>query len=149
MDYRIVTNTDVDLIVSRIANELIRAAVAAKDPLSFMAVSVIGGDRHLCCDEAVVAFDGSVPVGMATIAPKGESGAGMPEIVGVFVLAKYRRRGVGRELFIRAISRCRERRLVPLRATILSKGMGALVKNLPPDILTDVQISDQSHLSPF
>jgi GNAT superfamily N-acetyltransferase len=145
MEYKIVGSHD---LVS-VAEELIHSAATTRDPFTVMAVSVIGGERAHCCDEAIVVYDGEVPVGMATVAHKGESGAGVPEIVGVFVSATHRCSGVGRELFVRAIVRCRERNLVPLRATILSRGMSALVKKLPPEVLVDVTIVDQSRFSPF
>jgi GNAT superfamily N-acetyltransferase len=73
----------------------------------------------------------------------------MPEIVGVFVMATHRRRGVGRELFVRAIERCRARGLVPLKATLITRMMRVLVKKLPADALRDVQIVDHSHMSPW
>lgn len=135
--------------VAEVASGLIRAAAAAQDPLAFMAVTALGGDRHVCCDEVVVAYDDDVLVGAATIAPKGESGAEMPEIVGLFVLESHRRRGVGRELVLRAVEHCRERGLVPVRVNLLSKAASALFKTLPPTVIADLRIRDQSHLLPF
>ena len=145
MRYEVIHGDD----VARVADGLIRAAADAGDPLLGMAIVTLGGDRHLCCDEAIAAYEGDVLVGAATIAPKGESGEDMPEVVGLFVLEKYRRQKVGRELLLRAIARCRERRLVPLRLNILSKAASALVKNLSPDALVDVQVDDKSHFSLF
>ena len=139
----------VETDVVRVAGGLIRLAAGAKDPPHFMAKITTGGDRHTCCDEIVAAYDGNDLIGAATIAPKGESGADMPEIVGLFVLEKWRRQGVGRELLLRAISRCRERGRVPLRLNILSRAASTLVKNLPPDLLVDVRVDDKSHLSLF
>ncbi len=140
---------EVETDVPKVANELIRLAADAKDPLLFLAIVTMGGDRHLCCDEAVSAYDRGDLVGAATIAPKGESGADMPEVVGLFVLEKWRRQGVGRELLLRALARCRDRSLVPLRLNVLSRAASSLVKGLPPDALVDVTVDDKSHLSLF
>lgn len=70
------------------------------------AVSLFGGDRMNCCDEAVFAeIDGTV-VGVATIAPLGESRDGVPEIVGVYVIPRFRRQGIGLGLMVVATKRC-------------------------------------------
>src|SRR3989344_5256189 len=97
---------------------------AARDLLSrsqdSLAVITIGGDRIQCCDEGVVAKAGNTIVGMSTIAPKGESGDGPPEIVGTYVLNSQRGEGVGKELLLRAIARCKERNLVPVHMTAVT-----------------------------
>src|SRR3989338_4530465 len=111
-----------------IAGDEFRAT--ARDLLShaqdFLAVITIGGDRIQCCDEGVVAKTGNTIVGISTIAPKGESGDGPPEIVGTYVLNSQRGEGVGKELLLRAIARCKERNLVPVHMTAVTKGGAAL-----------------------
>lgn len=128
---------------------IIMMAGAQKDPLTVLAFVTLGGERHFLCDEAIVAWDGDTPAGISTIAPKGESGDGQAEIVGLFVLADYRRGGVGSELLTRALARIRERELGPARLNILTRSASALVKKLSPDILVGVEVRDQSHLSVF
>lgn len=77
----------------------------------FWPALLFGGDRILHCDEGMVAKENGRPIGLASIAPKGESGTGDPEIVGVYVIPSERRKGVGLALLKAAVGRCRERGL--------------------------------------
>lgn len=67
-----------------------------------IAVVLFGGDRMTCCDWAIVAHEGEQLVGLATLALKGESMDGDPEIVGVYIRHPWRRRGIATELVDRA-----------------------------------------------
>ncbi|HWO07447.1 MAG TPA: GNAT family N-acetyltransferase [Candidatus Paceibacterota bacterium] len=130
MKYTVITQPE----LTAIAGYLIREAANQRDLLAVTAISSIGGDRIHCCDEGIVArtFFGNV-VGLSTIAPRGESGDGSPEIVGVFVGKGYRRRGVGRALLIRAIKRCEERGLRPNMIAVTNGGW-SLIESLPQDV---------------
>lgn len=107
------------VVVQRCADELIRAACVARDPLAFVAVCCIGGERVYNCDEALCLVAETTNergetkqevVGLATIAPRGESGdSETAEIVGLFVADSHRARGLGSELFACAVARCKER----------------------------------------
>lgn len=147
MEYKLINDSD-EPIVAVVCDGIIMMASRRRDPLTMWAAITLGGDRHACCDEAVVAWDGGVPAGIATIAPDGENGGG-PEVIGLFVLEAHRRHGVGTELLMRALARIRERGLGTARLDILSKPASALVKKLPPDVLAGVAVRDQSHRVPF
>lgn len=148
LEYKLLENGP-ECDVWAMCDGIILMASRKKDPQTMLAAITLGGDRHLCCDEAVVAWDGDIPVGIATIAPKGESGEGEAEIVGLFVLDGHRRQGVGRELFTRAIARCRVRELGPVHVQLLSRAASELAKSLPPETLAGVEVVDMSHLTPF
>lgn len=78
----------------------------------FWPALLFGGGRILHCDEGMVSRDeDGKPIGLASIAPCGESGSGDPEIVGVYVIPEERRKGVGLSLLRAAVGRCRERGL--------------------------------------
>ncbi|MEK7628803.1 MAG: GNAT family N-acetyltransferase [Patescibacteria group bacterium] len=110
MKYQVVVGSS----VAQAAEGLVRGALSGRDPHSMLAVIVIGGERVLVCDEAIVATDTQGTkeeiVGIATISESGESGSSIPEIVGLFVAAQHRRHGIARELFLRALKRCEARR---------------------------------------
>ena len=130
MRYEVVTQPE----LTSFANDLIRNAADTRDLLTVAAISAIGGDRIVCCDEGIVARTrfGNL-VGLASIAPQGESHDGSPEIVGVFVGRKYRRKGIGKELLIRVINRCEERGLRPSMHAVTNNGW-ALLQALPDNI---------------
>lgn len=149
IEYRLVPNGD-EADVWALCDGFIRMAAARNDPLTIVAVSGLGGERHTCCDEAVVAWAGDIPAGIATIAPQGESGAGQAEIVGLFVLEEWRGSiWVAGELLARAVRRCRERGVVPVRFEALSSLESAAADNLPPEEAVYVEVTDMSGLLPF
>ena len=132
-----------------LTHELIRRAADAGDPLTVIAIGAIGGDRATCCDEAVTVRVDNVLVGIATIAPKGESGDSSPEIVGIFVALEFRRHGFGEQLFIRVLGRMRERGFTQMRATLLTRGIKRVWEGLPDDMKMGVDICDYSTSLPF
>jgi len=90
---------------------------------------LFGGDRVFYCDEGVVAKIDGQPVGLASIAPKEESGQGPPEVVAVYVAPPQRRKGVGLTLLCRAAERLQERKLVPFSVTgVTVEGKGLVAK---------------------
>lgn len=97
--------------------------------------TLLGGDRLSCTDEAVAIMDKQSEkiVGVATIAPEGEECSGQPTIVGEFVLPEFRGKGLGKELFIKTLERCKERGFENVRVDIMSgkiaKIVGGLMKN--------------------
>jgi GNAT superfamily N-acetyltransferase len=102
-----------------------------KTPDLALLVILFGGERLSCCDEAVVATsqDGRI-VGLATLAPEGETGR-WPEIVGLYVDPAWRRQGIGKRLLTRAVERMAERGLVPVRIDLLSGAAAGVVEALP------------------
>lgn len=59
--------------------------------LTPIVIILLGGDRIACCDEAVtMRTETGDLVGMATISSRGEDYSGCPEIVGLYILPKYR-----------------------------------------------------------
>jgi len=127
--------------VVRIANDII---VATEDAL---AIIVIGGERSVVCDEAIVFADDAL-IGMATIAQKGESGSGEPTIVGVYVRPADRKRGYGTLLLEAAVRRCRERGFERVRIDTLTKGGKKIVRKLSPELLAHIDLHDQSDFLP-
>ena len=104
--------------------------------------TLLSGDRFSCVDEAVgVEADGQI-VGVATIAPNGEEASGEPTIVAIYVCHEYRGRGLGRELMIGAVDRCRERGLVPVRVDALSTSALRIAQTLPPEYKSDIKLFD-------
>jgi GNAT superfamily N-acetyltransferase len=106
-------------------------------------ILLFGGDRLLCCDEAVIAEEDGRVISLATIAPKGEAGEG-PTIVGLFTLKAYRRQGIARRVLQQAILRCAERQLVPVRISLLSSKSLLLVNTLGPEYKDLLEIDVQA-----
>lgn len=103
-----------------------------KTPSAMKIGMLLGGDRLSCTDEAVAITDkqNNKIVGIATIAPDGEMNSGEPTIVGEFVLPEYRGQGIGKELFLKTLERCRERGFESVRVDIMSQKIGSIVNNL-------------------
>jgi len=119
---------------------------------------LLGGDRLICCDEAslikaplaqaaLVQGDerSKQIVGACTIAPRGETGNGRPELVGLYVLPSQRRKGYGLALLTEAINRCNERRLTPVTVCVITKPGLATIQKLPPELLALTTIIDHSN----
>lgn len=98
-------------------------------------VILFGGDRAHCCDEAAVCYDGETVVGACTLSPSGEQGHG-PEIVGLYVRPKYRRRGIARRLLAAIVARAEARGLAPLRANAISSAGYAALRTSPSITIT-------------
>lgn len=117
--------------------------------ISFSPASIIvlGGERMSCCDEAVVLEDGNGNlVGMATIAPRGESGEGKPAIVGLYVLPRFRRQGYAKELLLKTIERCIERGFEKICLDVMSRRLMRVITKLPSDKRDRLEVNDQSKL---
>jgi len=100
-------------------------------PITPVTALLFGGDRALHVDESVVAENGFEDVvGLATIAPKGESGHDVPTIVGLWVHPSFRGRGHGRNILQDAISRCRERGFGSVRVDALSSAANKVIREL-------------------
>lgn len=91
---------------------------------------LFGGDRLSCCDEAYVcrSLSGEI-LGAVTISRNGQMGEG-PEIVGLYVLPEYRRRGYGDLLLKLALLRLDQQELLPAKICILSTAMMELISHL-------------------
>lgn len=106
---------------------------------------LFSGDRFTCCDEAVVAYENKVFVGIATIAPQGEYHDGTPDIVGLYVSPGFRNQGGGLQILTAAIERCLERGLpVPIRITAISSNVRGLCDRLPENLKSKIQFFDAS-----
>jgi len=105
-------------------------------------MTLFGGDRISCVDEAVaVMVDGQI-VGLATIAPNGESGSGKPTIVGAYVLPAFRGKGFGRQLLEFAIRRCLERGFMKIRLDVMSASVRYIVGFLPGELKSALDVVD-------
>ena len=110
---------------------------------SLKLITLFGGDRASCCDEAIVIKnDGGQIVALATIAPNGEQMSGKPTIVGLYVMPEFRRQGLGRKVLEAAIHRCIDRELIPIRIDLMSEGIKSLVEQLSEDIRQQLNAHD-------
>ena len=110
-----------------------------------MTIAILfAGDRTACCDEVVaIELEGQI-AGVATISPEGETGNGVPEIVGMYVHPTLRCRGLGRELLIAAIRRCQVRGFNTVRVDVLSERVNRIITTLPPELRTLLDVHDLS-----
>lgn len=110
-----------------------------------MTIAILfAGDRIACCDEVVATeLEGQI-AGVATISPEGETGNGVPEIVGMYVHPTLRRLGLGRELLIAAIRRCQVRGFNTVRVDVLSERVNRIITTLPPELRTLLDVHDLS-----
>jgi len=96
------------------------------------AVAILfAGDRLICCDEVLAAFDAGQFLGAVTLAARGEMESGEPTIVGLWVHYDHRRRGLGQALLEAAIRRMIERGLTPIRLDLLSSKIEGMIEQLP------------------
>lgn len=131
-----------DVVSDWMVEQLDEASRAGQQGEWLTLVSLLGGDRASCCDEAVaVQVDGYI-VGVATIAPYGEQRSGKPTIVGLYVQPSYRRQGHGQRILEAAIARCLERGLVPVHVDILSSGSRKIVARLPLELRSVIVVND-------
>lgn len=109
------------------------------------AIVVIGGDRALCCDEAVIFEKDSVVVGIATISTEGESFDGTPTIVGVYVVKEHRGQDIGLQLLEAAICRMQVRQIQTLyRVETCTKSGARTVEKLPSEMKKLLTVIDCS-----
>lgn len=94
--------------------------VSLLDPLG-----IFRPDRLRQCDEAFVAEVDGVIVGAVTLAFKGLFGRNKPTLDGMYVLPKYRRRGIGCHLITHAVRRFVEVGRTPVLCNVESEEMVA------------------------
>lgn len=86
----------------RLLSDLIQQA----SPLA--AGILFAGDRWQHVAHVARAVSDHISVGMATLAPCDEMGAGGPHIIGVYVLPAYRRQGIGRRLIAALVAKSQQ-----------------------------------------
>lgn len=86
---------------------LLSDLIQQENPLA--AGILFAGDRwqHVAHVARAVS-DQALSVGMATLAPCDEMGAGGPHIIGVYVLPAYRRQGIGRRLIAALVAKSQQ-----------------------------------------
>ncbi len=114
-------------------------------PITFI---LFGGSRLDCVDEVLAAYERDTFVGAVTLSPMGELHEG-PSIIGLLVLKKWRRHGIGTRLMESAINRMRERGLTPMYIDVLSKNIKKLIEKLDDDFRKCLVINDQSEYDCF
>ena len=124
-----------------IAEQMLRIAISGGDSAMFVAVSILTGDRVTCCDEAVVFACDSL-CGVATIAPLGEMGEGLPTIVGLYVRQTDRRKGYGSVLLEAAVRRCLDRGFEIIRIDAVTTGALRVIGKLPVDLQKRLEVHD-------
>jgi GNAT superfamily N-acetyltransferase len=67
---------------------------------------------------------------VATIAPQGEEGSDEPTIVALYTHPQLRGRGYGRQAFLAAIKRCRERGFPHVRVDVTSARAMKIIRSL-------------------
>lgn len=105
-------------------------------------IILLVGDRLSCCDEAVGAVVNNQVVAVVTIAPHGEEQSGEPTIVALYTLPELRHQGYGREAFIAALVRCRERGFKRVRVDVLSDYVTRIISSLPKEDQEYLDIHD-------
>ena len=105
------------------------------------AVKLLFSDQSLSgCDEGVIMEKESKLIGVATIAPKGESGAGQPSISAFYIAPEHRGNEYGGQILKRAMERCVERGFVKIRVDIMSINAANLMEKLPAEIKDKMDI---------
>jgi GNAT superfamily N-acetyltransferase len=103
--------------------------------------ALFGMERLRPCDEVIIAYQDNLPVGILTIAPRGETYDGNAELVGVYVLLTHRRQGIASYMIDLAVKRCQKRELLlPVYLKAVLPDMQFVIKNLPKEILDEVQV---------
>lgn len=102
--------------------------------------TLFSGDRFTCCDEFIVAHENGRLIGLASIAPDGEEMNGEPTMVGLWVNAEFRARGIGKQLVEQIISRCGERGFEKVRIDAMSEPVVKIYKSLSPDLKKQVKL---------
>ena len=92
------------------------------------------GDRLSCCDEAVAIYDKENIIGVATIAPNGEEKSGIPTIVGMYIMPKFRGNNLGVKLFEETVKRCVERGFNKIHIDVMSTSMNKTLKKMCPNL---------------
>jgi GNAT superfamily N-acetyltransferase len=94
---------------------------------------LLAGDRWFCVSHVLTATVNGKIVGVSTVADKGEMGEGVPTIVALYVLPKYRNNGIGTKLFEATVDYMLSLGLSPIRVDILNPKISIMVKKLPKE----------------
>lgn len=130
MDYRKIQYGE----MRTVASELIR------ESRDFLAAITVGGDRITCCEWAIAAYDDAKCVGLATFAPQGEEQSGQPTVVGVYVLPKYRKQGIGLALFQQTCEEAYREATRKVRVDAMSRDGTRLVKKLSQELRAHLDV---------
>lgn len=119
--------------------------------LGLATMTLFGGDRAHCCDEAVALTDPSGEIlGLATIAPDGEEGSGVPTIVGLYTVKSARQgaRGipVGTLVLQATIRRCIERGFTKVHIDAMSEGAVKTIARLPDELRRVLQVNVETKM---
>lgn len=104
---------------------------------------LFGGSRLTCVDEVLAAYEGDTFAGAVTLSSVGEM-HDRPSIVGLLVMKRLRRKGIGTMLMKSAIARMKERGLVPVHIDVLSKNARMLIEKLDDDFKKCLIVNDRS-----
>ena len=105
---------------------------------------LFGGDRWSCVDQAVLATIGHEVVGIATIAPRGEGGSGIPTIVGIYTLPQSRKQGVGLKLLEAALDHALSLGAENVHVDALHSSVLRMIERLPTEKQRKLSVADQS-----
>ncbi len=106
-------------------------------------VVLFGGSRLTCVDEVLAAYENGAFAGAVTLSPSGEMNDG-PAIIGLLVLERWRRNGIGTKLMESAITRMNERGLTPVHIDVLSKNLKRLLEKLDTKFKVNLIVNDNS-----
>ncbi|MFH0838459.1 MAG: GNAT family N-acetyltransferase [Patescibacteria group bacterium] len=107
-------------------------------------VILLGGDRWICVDKAVLASVDNKTVGIATIASEGEMMNGEPTIVAIYVLPENRKNGVGYRLLEGAVDQILTEDAGPIRLDVLNSKMLKTIARLPAEKRQKLNVIDIS-----
>lgn len=110
---------------------------------------LFGGSRLACVDEVLAAYENGTFAGAVTLSPVGEMYNRKPSIVGLLVLKRLRRNGIGTELMESAITRMRDRGLTPVHIDLLSTNVKKLIEKLDNEFRKHLIENDQSKYDCF
>jgi len=105
---------------------------------------LLAGDRWSCVSHVLTATVNGQIIGISTIANKGEMGEGVPTIVALYILPKYRNNGIGARLFEATVDYMLQLNLCPIRVDILNPKIVSMVKKLPKEKKSRLVINDLS-----
>lgn len=100
---------------------------------------LFGLDRRRCVDEAFLGYIQSKSFCCCTISHKGQNQTGQPAIIGLYVIPKARKLGIGTRLFRAALQHCIDKKLTPVRVDVMSDAVMRMIEKLPPEMEQHVQ----------
>lgn len=109
---------------------------------------LFGGDRWACVEVCALALRDQQAVGLATLAPTDEVGAGGPQIIGVWVRPDQRRQGLGTALLVALAAEAQRRYGQPATVVCVSPAGLAAARRAVRTGAT-LQIVDAAAVCPF